>query len=288
MRSMTAYASVEKSSNQFSFSVTIKSLNSRYLEIYTHVPRILKNEENEIVRQTKEYFVRGKVEVSIDIFDWVDERTVSFNSNLIKKYYQEIEKVQRSIGADNTFSLDFLFSLDGVLNREKSKLSDKSRNDIFNTLELTIKKALKMGEKEGSSTKKDIQDSLSVINQSTREIKKHAKEMVKNIYEKLTKRVEGIAGQKIDSHRLYAEVAILADKMDINEEVVRLNDHLKKFKTTMGENGQIGKKLDFIAQEMFREINTISSKSNSSSISHLVVEIKNHIDKIREQSRNVI
>lgn len=288
MRSMTAYASIEKSSNQFSFSISIKSLNSRYLEIYTHVPRILKNEENEITRLAKERFVRGKVDISIDIFNWVDDRTVSINSNLLKKYYTEIEKIQKSLGAENSFSLDFLFSLDGVLYREKTKVSDESMNDILKTLDAAITKALKMGEKEGVSTKKDIMHSLSVISQSVREIKKNSKDMSKTIYQKLTKRVEDLSGQKIDSNRLYAEVAILADKIDVNEEIVRLNDHMKKFKATVSENGQIGKKLDFIAQEMFREINTISSKTSSSTVSHLVVEVKNYIDKIREQSRNVV
>ena len=88
--------------------------------------------------------------------------------------------------------------------------------------------------------------------------------------------------------RLYTEIAILADKQDINEEIVRLKDHMKKFRQVMDEEGQVGKQLDFLAQEMFREINTISSKSNNSEISHLAVDIKNNIDKIREQCRNII
>ena len=106
--------------------------------------------------------------------------------------------------------------------------------------------------------------------------------------ETLKKRIEALAGAKVDDVRLYTEIAILSDKLDINEEIIRFKDHIQKFNALMKSGDQIGKKLDFIAQEMFREVNTIGSKSNNSEIAHLVVDIKNHIEMIREHCRNVV
>ena len=104
----------------------------------------------------------------------------------------------------------------------------------------------------------------------------------------MKKKITALVGAKVDDVRLYTEISILADKLDINEEIVRLVDHIKKFKEVIKNKEQVGRKLDFLAQEMFREINTISSKSNSSEISHIVVDLKNYIDRIREQCRNIV
>ena len=142
--------------------------------------------------------------------------------------------------------------------------------------------------KEGGSIKKDITDSISEIVRNINLIKKMSQKIVDEKKELLKNRIKSIANSKIDEVRVYTEISILADKLDINEEIVRLNDHIKKFKSVLRDNDQIGRKLDFLAQEMFREINTISSKSNSSEISHIVVDLKNYVDKIREQCRNIV
>jgi uncharacterized protein (TIGR00255 family) len=147
---------------------------------------------------------------------------------------------------------------------------------------------LEMRRKEGNAIKLDVQKSLAEISNCARRIKTLSRGISKNLYQKLKANIDSLTQGNVDNVRLYTEIAILADKMDINEEIIRLNDHLKKFKTTLQDKGQIGKKLDFLAQEMFREINTVSSKSASSEISHLVVEVKNNIDKIREHCRNIV
>ncbi|HMB20232.1 MAG TPA: DUF1732 domain-containing protein, partial [Spirochaetota bacterium] len=171
---------------------------------------------------------------------------------------------------------------------ERSILSEKSRNDIYTSLEKVVQKTIEMRIKEGKAIKKDIQHSLAVISDDVKKVSKMAVNIAKNQYARLQSTLESLANARVDESRLYTEAAILADKQDINEEISRLQDHIKKFKSLMGESGQVGKQLDFLAQEMFREINTIGAKSNSSQISHLVVEMKNHIDKIREQCRNVV
>ncbi len=288
MESMTGYASIEKSTEQFSYSIEIKSLNSKYLEIQANLPRILKSNENDFISILKKNFRRGKLDLSIELFDWVESRTVSINTELMNKYYHELQKARKRLGIDNLISFDILLALDGVLHKQRTSISEKSRRDIYGSLETIIKKMLEMRRKEGNAIKIDVQKSLSEISSCARRIKTLSKGISKNLYQKLKANIDSLAQVNVDNVRLYTEIAILADKMDINEEIIRLNDHLKKFKTTLNDKGQIGKKLDFLAQEMFREINTVASKSASSEISHLVVEVKNNIDKIREHCRNIV
>jgi uncharacterized protein (TIGR00255 family) len=288
MESMTGYASIEKSTEQFSYSIEIKSLNSKYLEIQANLPRILRDYENDFITIIKKNFERGKLDLSIELFDWVESRTVSINTELMNKYYHELQKAQKKLGIDNLISFDLLVTLDGVLHKRKTSISEKSRRDIYGSLDAIIKKMMEMRRKEGNAIKLDVQKSLAEISNCARRIKTLSRGISKNLYQKLKANIDSLTQVNVDNVRLYTEIAILADKMDINEEIIRLNDHLKKFKTTLQDKGQIGKKLDFLAQEMFREINTVSSKSASSEISHLVVEVKNNIDKIREHCRNIV
>jgi uncharacterized protein (TIGR00255 family) len=288
MESMTGYCHIEKSCPQFSFSVEIKSLNSKFLEIYVNLPRILGKDENNITQILKNKFRRGKIVLTIEIFDWVEERKVSINSNVLKKYYTELKQIEKELKVENYFSGDILFSFDNVKRTGKTLLSNHSHDMIYNTLNNVIDRTIKMRIKEGNAIKKDIQNSLNEIFSNLIKIKEQYKDISKILFNKLKKNIESITDKTVSDVRLYAEVAILADKIDINEEIIRLTDHNKKFKLLMNENGQIGKKLDFLAQEMFRETNTISAKANSSEISYMVVNMKNHIDKIREHSRNII
>jgi uncharacterized protein (TIGR00255 family) len=178
--------------------------------------------------------------------------------------------------------------LEGVTQRERSVLTAKAKKDIMKSLNMVIKKTIEMRKKEGTVIKKDILSSLYQIAKDSGKIKALSGAMLVEKKDNLKKKLISITDGMIDNSRLYSEIALLADKLDINEELVRLNDHLKKFKSLMNEKDQMGRKLDFISQELFREINTIASKSNSSEISHLAVNVKNHIDKVREHCRNIV
>ena len=288
MESMTGYAFLEKSTDQFSYSVELKSLNSKYLEVFVNLPRTLRNDENGFSAMVKKHFSRGKIELNIDLFDWNSSRPVSINGELLKKYYHELQSVHRSLKIKEPFSFESLFTLEGITHRERSSISEKSRKDIINSIETVIRKALEMRKKEGAALKKDIASSLSQINRDVNKIKMLSKNAVNEKKELLITRLKNITNGTIDNSRLYSEISLLAEKLDINEELVRLGDHIEKFKIIMKENNQIGRKLDFLCQELFREINTIASKSNNSSISQHVVDVKNNIEKIREQCRNVV
>jgi len=288
MESMTGYATVEKTSDQFSFSISIKSLNSKYLEIYSNLPKMFKDEGVEIESLLRRKFERGKIEISIEFYDWADTRKLNINMDALRRYHRELSGVAKTLGLADGVSLEMLLGMDGVVVRERTVLSDRTKSDIFKTLDDVIERAIRMRRKEGASIRKDLKSSVSVISGNLAQIRKLSKNTSQDIFEKIRKNIEAIAGKAVVEDRLYTEVAILADRMDVNEEIIRLSDHIKKFNAVMEEDGQIGKRLDFIAQEMFREINTMASKSGSSSVSHLVVDMKNHIDKIREQCRNVV
>ncbi len=288
MESMTGYAFLEKSTEQFSYSIEIKSLNAKYLEVYVNLPKILRNEENEYIQIIKTHFSRGKIELSIDIFDWNSTKPVSLNLELMKKYYHELEILHKTLKIKEPIKFESLLMLEGITQRERTSLSDKSKKEMLNVLSLVINKTIDMRKKEGISIKKDITLSLSQISKDVQKIKSLSGKVLEEKKENLKSRLKSITNGNIDNNRLYGEIALLADKLDINEELVRLDDHLKKFKIMLKEKDQQGRKFDFLAQELFREINTIASKSNNSQISQIAVEVKNHIDKIREHCRNVV
>lgn len=288
MESMTGYAFLEKSSEQFSYSIEIKSLNAKYLEVYVNLPKILRNEENEYIQIIKKRFSRGKIELSIDIFDWNNTKPVSLNTDLIKKYYHELEAVHKSLKIKEPLKFESVLVLEGITQRERTNLSDKSKKEMLSVLDVVIAKAIDMRRKEGISINKDITSSLTKIGKDAVKIKNLSKKVIEDKKENLKSRLKSITDNNIDNNRLYGEIALLADKLDINEELVRLNDHLEKFKTMLKEKDQQGRKFDFLAQELFREINTVASKSNNSDISQIAVDIKNHIDRIREHCRNIV
>jgi len=288
MESMTGYAFIEQSTDQFTFSIEVKTLNSKYLEVYTNIPKILKYEDDTINTILKKSFERGKVEFNIDIYDWVESRPVHINKQILLKYYREVQKALSGLKIAANFSVDALLQLDGVVHKERSILSKKSKNDIYNALQKSINATIKMRKKEGKSVKRDLETSLKIIEHACMDISKQAHAVAEYQFSRLKKSIESLLHSKIDENRLYTEIAMLADKQDINEELSRMNDHIEKFKEIMAGEGQLGRQLDFLAQEMFREVNTIGSKSNNTVIAHKVVEVKNHIDKIREQCRNIV
>lgn len=288
MESMTGYAFMERNTEQFLYSVEVKSLNSKYLEIYINLPKILRHSENEYTQIIKKYFIRGKIELNIDLYEWSNTKLVSLNTDLLKKYYQELENLRKLLKIREPLKIESLLMIEGITQRERTIISDKSRSDLANTLESAIKKTIEMRKKEGISIKKDINTSLQIIKKSVANIKLISHKSLEKKRESLKTKLKDVSEIASDNTRLFTEIAILTDKLDINEELVRIDDHLTKFKVVMKEESQVGRKLDFLSQELFREVNTIASKSNSSEISHSVVDIKNHIDKIREHCRNVV
>ncbi len=285
---MTGYAFIEQSTTQFTFSVEIKSLNSKYIETYVNLPRVIRTEEDALARMLKSYFERGKIELTIDIYDWQETRPVSINGAVIEKYYKELSEIHRRLNVDKPLDFESILGLEGVTTKEKSSISGRSMALINECISRAVKTAVKMRREEALSVNADITDCINSIARNCSEIKKMSADNAKSKMSNLRDKIAELCGNLADQSRIQTEIALMADKLDINEEIIRLNDHIKKFKSVQKQKGQIGKTLDFLSQEMFREINTIASKSNSSNIAHAVVDVKNHIDKIREHCRNVV
>ncbi len=288
MQSMTGYSYVEDKSKQFSFSIEIKTLNTKYNECYTNVPRFLRGEESAIQTVLKKSFTRGKVELSIEVFDWVLQRDVSINREMAAAYHRELKELEKVLKPSIPFSSDVIFQMEGVLNRSRTFLSEESRKKIFDSLDEVIRKVTLMRAKEGTALKKDIMKALKAIKADSKQVQSLSKFNSREYYTKLKERISSISGNIPDERRLYSEIAFYADKIDINEELCRLSDHLAKIEKLINDEDVVGKKLDFLAQELFREINTIGSKTASSKVSHIVVDMKNHVDRIREQARNLV
>ena len=206
---------------------------------------------------------------------------------MLKNYYNELNALSKHFDG-KTFSIDSLLSLEGVLSKSRLIVEQKTKDEIFKIVKTCLKDLISMRKIEGKSLEKDILSSLKIIETEMSQIKKEASNIAKTNFEKYKKRIQSLAQTDIDPQRLISEVAIIVDRIDINEELVRLSDHISKFKSTVKSIDGVGKKLDFISQEMFREINTIGSKSTDIKILHRVVDMKNAIDKIREQCRNIV
>ncbi|NLV66885.1 MAG: hypothetical protein GXY14_04330, partial [Spirochaetes bacterium] len=169
---------MEKSTDQFSYSVEIKSLNSKYLEVFVNLPRTLRNDENEFAAMVKKSFTRGKIELNIDLFDWNATKPVSINGELLKKYYREIFAVHKSLGISEPFRFESILTLEGVTHKERSSISTKSRRDIINSIEAVIKKTIDMRKKEGTALRKDITSLLSLIGSDVNRIRLLSKKAV--------------------------------------------------------------------------------------------------------------
>ncbi len=288
MESMTGYSHAEGATEQFSYSISLKSLNSKYLEMSIHLPRALKSSEEEVEDILKSAFDRGKIELIVDFFDWVDTKKVKIDLPTLKKYHDELAGICKKLKINCDMDIALLLGMDGVMRKEWALLSVKAKKAIMRAIGEAVHATRAMRKKEGASIAKDLTRSLEAISKGLLEIISLTKDVPTKSFVRLKETIESISGGKVPDERILTEVAILADRMDINEEKVRLGDHIAKFKLIMKENGQIGKRLDFLAQEMFREINTIASKTGDSRVAHIVVEMKNHVDKIREHCRNVV
>lgn len=288
MESMTGYAYREDGNDQFFFTVEVKTLNSKYLETFCNIPRILRNEEFELTGMLKEAFSRGKVELAIEINNWLEARPVSLNMDILKRYYRELRDLHGELDVGSPLSLDSLLGLEGVTQKEKTVLSRASRESVYGTIREVIAEVGEMRKREGDALSENIGGLLDEFDHSVQRLKEMADDNTRIKREQLKGRMEELGMGDVDEQRIAMEISMLVDRIDINEELVRLDDHISKFRNMMLDSGQAGKSLDFLAQELFREINTVGSKSANSEISHLVVDQKNRIDRIREQCRNIV
>ncbi len=290
LKSMTGFAVLQKEYNDSEVSCEIRSLNSRYLEISLRLPRILTDLEIPIKEIIRKKITRGKIMYSLNFTSLNNEtESLKIKPEVIQSYMTLLEQMKAEAQISAPIKLDhLLFFKDIISFEDNSAVDEKLANFIFMLTEEIIDKLEEMRLQEGQYLQKDLAERLAFIQNLSDEIQNYGKSNSRREFEKLHQRLKSlIAEDKIDHDRLEQELAIIADRVDITEEVVRLQSHIELFQENLKQGSPVGKKLNFILQEMNRETNTMSNKSTLIEISHRVVQLKEEIEKVREQVQNI-
>ncbi len=290
LKSMTGFGRAEVEGNNRMFTVELKSVNHRYCEISIRLPKKLNYFEAGIRNILKQYINRGKVDVFITYEDYTEGKCcVKYNKELAGEYYQHLLKMSEDFFIDNDIRVSSLARFPEVLTLEEQTTDE---NEIWANLEKTVKlaaeKFVETRISEGEHLKQDICQKLDGILELVDAIELRSPEIVSEYRKKLQDKVNELLGDnKVDETMLATEITIFADKICVDEETVRLKAHIKNMISTLDEGVNIGRKLDFIAQEMNREANTILSKANDFDVSEKAINLKTEIEKIREQIQNI-
>lgn len=289
--SMTGFGKGESSNEDIRFTVEIKTINNRYNDINIKIPKFIRGFEENIRKIAKNKINRGRIDifVSYEVLAGSDTQ-IKVNEPIAIAYKKAIDELSSLLGLTGEPDLDTLLKMQDILEIQKTEGdSDKNWMTLDQALSQAMDELTSMRRIEGEALTKDILNSVNQVEILIEEIYASAQTVVEEYKEKLEKRVSELIGNKynLDESKLYNEIVFFADRSDINEELVRLKSHMKQLADTLTEGGVIGRKLDFILQEINRESNTIGSKSSTIKITQSSVEIKNHIEKMREQVQNI-
>ena len=287
MKSMTGYAYREFSSDKITVSLEIKGYNSRFLDLSIYLPSWLSPLEPWVREYISSRFARGKVELGIRVKEKDAPVTVTINELAAKAYGEAICGLAKTLGLNEKPGLQTLIGLDGVMEIETSRDIEKYRSIIEPVLASTSDQFEAERIREGKHTEDDILSHLAVIEESLNGVSARVPELEAAIKENIKTRFAELLGDRIDENRILAETAVLLMKYTISEEIKRLSSHLAEFRLELERNPSPGKKLDFLCQEINREINTIGSKTPVLEVSRAVVEMKHALENIREQLKNV-
>lgn len=288
MRSMTGYGMGEVSWKSGKLTFEVKTVNHRFCEVNIRLPSRLYPLEAELSEFTKKIFSRGRIDIYIRENAGTARGAVKVDEAQLKRYLQLVKKLSRELKQSEPVRAEALLALPQVivLEEEPDDLKE-ALNIVKKGLEKVFAKVEKMRETEGESLKQEFLNHLSRVGDFAKKIEEKVPEILKDYQERLKERIEKLAGQNPDEWRLAQEVAYFVDRTDISEEIQRLKSHLVYFKEVLKEKGPVGRKLDFIMQEMNREVNTLGAKSQDGEISKSVVACKHELEKMREQVQNV-
>lgn len=289
VRSMTGFGRGVTATDNYQLTVEVRSVNHRFLEIYTKFPKEWYEAEIATKKQLSQYLKRGKIDVAINLKNLGNETlAIQINWPLIEAYKAAKEQLQEVVSLEEKWSMQEILSLENVISYEKQELSPE---EIMEAIRIAVKEAaenlVEMRVQEGQQLKQTLLSYNRQLKELILQIRKLSVEAVNKYRDKLIERIKEIGNLQVLEDRLLAEVAIFAEKVDISEELDRLDSHFKQLESTIEESESIGRKLDFLMQEMHREINTIGSKNQNSEISVAVVESKTILEKMREQVQNI-
>ena len=290
IKSMTGFGRCEVTEEQWKMTVEIKAVNHRYLDVSVKMPKKLSIFESSIRSLLKEYMERGKVDVFVSYEDLSETGfALKYNEKLAAQYLEYLGQMCRTFGLENDIRVSALSRYPEVLVMEEEDTDEK---ELWSVLEKAVRGAcenfVESRVREGEHLKTDLIEKLTQMNSYVDYIEMRSPEIIAEYRNKLLTKVQDLLGDaQIDEGRIAVEVTLFADKICVDEEMVRLRSHIKGMKDVLTAGGSVGRKLDFIAQEMNREANTILSKSNDLCISDTGISLKTDIEKVREQIQNI-
>lgn len=290
IKSMTGFSKIEKSNNNINVSIELKSLNGKNLELNFRMPKYLNEKEIELREIFRKKLFRGTVSIFINIEDKSNKEQFAFNNETAKTIYNELLNTRKELKIKESIKIEHLLKYSDLF-IDSSSISNIENNDwafIRDCVYKAIEELDVMRRKEGGNIARDLARRIKTFGDQVKEIEKLGIERIPEEQEKYKEKIAKMfENDEIDEQRLQTEIVLMADKLDISEECVRLSSHLSLFDEYMKDKSPSGRKLNFLMQEIHREVNTIGSKSSYTKISHKVVNLKEDIERIREQVQNI-
>lgn len=292
MKSMTGYGRGECTLYNRKFVVEIKAVNHRYNDITVKMPRTMIAYEDAIKKAIAAKVFRGKIDVYVNFESFSeDDINIAVNENLAKGYVTALNSIKDKFNINDEITLDLVAKFPDLITVDKGVTSEEAGNEIYeclmNAVNESVENFVGMRTKEGEALKINILEKLDAIYSAVNKINKRAPEVAKDYRKRLEEKLKELDEIQADESRILTEVLIFSDKACIDEEITRLYSHIEQMKLIVKENVPVGRKLDFLIQEMNREVNTIGSKSNDLIITNIIVDTKSEIEKIREQIQNI-
>jgi len=291
LSSMTGFGKAEIKQDGVSVSVEVKSLNSRFLEVIPKIPRILQSREFEIRELIRRKIARGKITILIDLeIDPAYLRTFEVNFDIVNHFVKLLREIKKKAKVKGEIKLEHLLMFREIFESGLTNdISDEHWEIVKSAIDEALDKLVEARKKEGLELSKDIENRINLISDHLEKILTLSEQSLKNKQSTLKQKIEKIFEDvEFDKNRLEMELVLLADKLDVTDECVRLKSHLKFFLETLkSDEVAVGRRLNFLLQEMLREATTIGAKTEDAEITYLVIAVKEEIEKIREQLQNI-
>jgi uncharacterized protein (TIGR00255 family) len=287
--SMTGFGRAIKESEQHVVTIEMKSVNHRFCELNIRTPKQLGKLEDKLKKRMSKYIKRGKVDVFITLTgEGLVHRSLKVDWQLAEDYFKTLHTLKEKFSLSNDVALQDLLQETEIISIEETEKENEQLEQLVEQaciIALEDLRAMRMA--EGDKLKEDLLSHISLFKATLSSITEHVPAVLNQYRARLERKVKELTGNSVDETRILTEIAIFADKSDISEELTRLESHLTQFTAAVSQDGPVGRKLDFIIQEMNREVNTIGSKGNDAVIGGYVVEMKTSLEKMREQVQNI-
>ena len=291
LKSMTGFSRCENQNGELTCKVEIRSVNNRFIDINTRLPKSLSSLELPLKKLVKSRCARGSFDISVSLEkNGVSGADLEINPNipLASQYLKAFDAIRQDLGLRGEIDINTILTLRDIVKPEPIKIDDSSEETVLATVENALTDLIKMREEEGSNLEKDVTKQINSINKIGQTIATKQTTTIQEFQKKLKEKIQLLTnGAEIDPARIAQETALLAERCDITEEIVRLKSHLQQFHKIILSSEPQGRKLEFLTQEINREVNTIGSKTINLEVSQAVIEIKSHLEKIREQLANI-